>query len=171
MRTTKKSLYFDPDGISAKKLAIPVVSSLHNTAEHATLECLEPFFRGRERVRGCKIGITRNHRRYFYMIYTKYRKTEINYAVMEESGNQGSWKGPLVVMRLDTTSATRLVSITSKAHKDLAIQAVARCASLLPSQTQHTHPLTRFTNIMNIKISTLPYRKVRWPGRLQVADS
>lgn len=63
------------------------------------------------------------------MIYTKYRKTEINYAIIEESGNQGSWKGPLVVMRLDAVSATRLVSITSKTHKDLAIQAVAKYAS------------------------------------------
>ena len=170
MRTVKKSLYFDPAGIGVRRLAIPVVSSLHDTAEHATLECLGPFFRGRERIRGCKVGITKNHRRYFYMVYTKYRRTEINYAIMEESGNQGSWKGPLVVMRLDATSATRLVSITSKTHKDLAIQAVARYASLAPSHTCEAYPLTRFTSVMNAKFSTLPYRTVRWPQRLQVAD-
>lgn len=171
MRTVKKSLYFDPDGIGAKNLAIPVVSSLHGAAEYATLECLGPFLRGRERIRGCKVGITENRRRHFYMIYTKYRKTEINYAIMEESKNQGSWKGPLVVMRLDTTSATRLVSITSRTHKDLAIRAIAKYDSLLPSYTHQTHPLARFTNIMNARISALPYRQVPWPERLPATNS
>ena len=122
----KRSLYFDPDGVGVQKLGIPVVSSLHNAAEHAELESLEPFASGRERIRGCKVGIRRNQRRHFYMIYTKYRRTDTNYAIIEESGNQESWNGPLVVMRLDTASATRLVSITSKTHKDMAIQAVAR---------------------------------------------
>ena len=140
MRTVKKSLYFDPDGIGAKSLVIPVASSLHDAAEHATLECLGPFLQGRERIRGCKVGITENHRRYFYMIYTKYRKSEVNYAIMEESKNRGSWKGPLVVMRLDTTSATRLVSITSRTHKDLAMRAIARYNFSLFPHTHHAHP-------------------------------
>jgi hypothetical protein len=95
------------------------------------LECVGPFLRGRERIRGCKVGITRNRRRYFYMVYTKYRKTEVNYAIMDESGNQGSWKGPLVVMRLDAMSATRLVSITSKVHEDMAMQVVAKYVFLV----------------------------------------
>ena len=72
------------------------------------------------------MGVTRDHRRHFYMVYTKYQKNTINYSIREESGNRESWGGPLVVMRLDTNSATRLVSITSKSHKDMAIEAIAK---------------------------------------------
>lgn len=126
MRSTKKSIYFDPDGIRGRTLAIPVASSLQTVTEYAMLEYLEPFFRGRELIRGCKVGVTRNNRRYFYMIYTKYQRNIVNCSIREESGNRESWSGPLVVMRLDATSATRLVSITSKSHKDIAIQAVAK---------------------------------------------
>ena len=94
--------------------------------ECAALECIEPFIQGRELIRGCKVGVTRNHHRYFYMVYTKYQKKTVNCSIREESGNRESWCGPLVVMRLDANSATRLVSITSKSHKDTAIQAVAK---------------------------------------------
>lgn len=127
VHTTRKSLHFDPDGIGARALAIPVLSSVHSIAEYVTLESLEPFVRGRQRIRGCKVGVTKNNRRHFYVGYTKHRKTQVNSAIMEESGNRESWNGPLVVMRLDAISATRLVSITSKSHREIAIQAVAKC--------------------------------------------
>ena len=129
--TTKKCLYFDPDGIGARALDIPVTKSLHGVAERVTLECLESFVQGRQRIRGCKVGVTRNNRRYFYMVYTKHRKTQVNSAIVEESRNCESWGGPLVVMRLDAMTATRLVSITSKSHREIAMQAVAKCVSLL----------------------------------------
>ena len=126
VHSAKKCIYFDPDGIRARALAIPVVSSLQTMKECAMLECIEPFLQGRELIRGCKVGVTRNHRRYFYMVYTKYQRNTSNCSIREESGNRESWNGPLVVMRLDANSATRLVSITSKSHKDIAIQAVAK---------------------------------------------
>ena len=124
--TAKKCIYFDPNGIRARALTIPVVSDLQSAKESVTLECIGPFLQGRELIRGCKVGVTRNHHRYFYMVYTKYQKNTLNCSIREESGNRESWGGPLVVMRLDTNSATRLVSITSKSHKDIAIQAVAK---------------------------------------------
>lgn len=120
------------------------MSSLQTVTEYVTLECIDPFLHGRELIRGCKVGVTRNHRRYFYMVYTKYRKNTVNCSIREESGNQESWKGPLVVMRLDATSATRLVSITSKTHKEAAIQAVAKWVF---SVTVSTVPLQSFTFI------------------------
>jgi hypothetical protein len=123
--SSKRCLYFDPDGIRARTLAIPVASGLG--AEYAALEILEPFLQGRELIRGCRVGVTRNNRRCFYMIYTKYRRSQVNCAVQEESRNLGSWCGPLVVMRLDTFSGGRLVSITTKDHKETAIKAVAKC--------------------------------------------
>lgn len=62
------------------------------------------------------------------MVYTKYRKSQINHAIREGSGNLEGWRGPLVVMRLDALSGTRLVSVTTKAHKEAAMQAVAKWA-------------------------------------------
>ena len=131
MHTTKKCLYFDPDGIGARTVDIPMLRSILGVAEHVTLESLESFFQGRQRIRGCKVGVTKNNRRHFYMVYTKHRKTQVNSAIMEESGNRESWDGPLVVMRLDSVTATRLVSITSKSHREIAILAVAKYVSLL----------------------------------------
>ena len=134
---TKKCLYFDPDGIGARTMGVPVLSSLRGTAECVRLECLGQFLRGSGRIRGCKVGVTRNSRRYFYMVYTKHWKTQVNSSIMEESGNRESWNGPLVVMRLDAVSATRLVSITSKSHREVAIQAVAKCVFLLVLRVPH----------------------------------
>ena len=135
--------------------------------EYATLECVEPFFQGKELVRGCKVGVTENRRRYFYMIYTKYRKNAVNYSILEESGDQESWGGPLIVMRLDVASATRLVSITSKSHRDIAIQAVAKLvllATALTACSQFVSLLyTRFTRIMNSRISASTGKRLRWP--------
>ena len=62
-------------------MAIPVVSSLQTVKEYATLECIGSFLQGRELIRGCKIGVTRNHRRYFYMVYTKYQKNTVNCSI------------------------------------------------------------------------------------------
>jgi hypothetical protein len=125
VHSSKRCLYFDPDGIRARTRDIPVASSL--CAEYATLEILEPFLQGRELIRGCRVGVTRNNRRHFYMIYTKYRRGQVNCAVQEESRNLVRWCGPLVVMRLDAFSGGRLVSITTKDHKETAIKAVAKC--------------------------------------------
>jgi hypothetical protein len=131
--TTKKCLYFDPDGIGAQTVDIPMMRNLLGVAEYVTLESIDSFFQGRQRIRGCKVGVTRNNRRYFYMVYTKHRKTQVNSAIMEESGNREFWHGPLVVMRLDAVTATRLVSITSKSHREIAILAVAKYVpSLIP---------------------------------------
>lgn len=91
------------------------------------MECLDSFAQGRERIRGCKVGVTKNNRRYFCMVYTKYCKTQTNSSITEESGNRESWNGPLVVVRLDAVSATRLVSITSRFHREISVQAVAKC--------------------------------------------
>jgi len=107
-------------------------------AEYATLECLEPFIQGRELIRGCKVGVTRNNRRHFYMVYTKYRRSQVNSAVREESGNLESWCGPLVVMRLDAFSGARLVSITTKYHKETAIKAAAKWVFLTITDTALT---------------------------------
>lgn len=60
------------------------------------------------------------------MIYTKYRRSQVNFSIREESGNLESWCGPLVVMRLDTFSGTRLVSITTKDDRETAIKAAAK---------------------------------------------
>ena len=137
--TTKKCLYFDPDGIGARTIDIPMLRSLLGVAEHVNLESLESFFQGRQRIRGCKVGVTRNNRRHFYMVYTKHRKTQVNSAIMEESRNREYWDGPLVVMRLDAVTATRLVSITSKSHREIAILAVAKYVFLLTTEIAPTY--------------------------------
>jgi len=122
------------------------------------LEYLDPFFEGRELIRGCKVGVTKNHRRYFYMIYTKYRRNTVNCSIREESGNRESWNGPLVAMRLDATSATRLVSITSKSHKDIAIQAVAKWVSLATVHTAclrfvaHRYQVHKYYELQNLHL-------------------
>ena len=81
------------------------------------------------------------------MVYTKYRKNTVNCSIREESGNQESWKGPLVVVRLDATSAKRFVSITSKSHRDIAIQAVAKWVFFV---TAYTLPLQPFTHLYKV---------------------
>ena len=122
----KRGLYFDPDGTRATIVNIPVTNSSCGSGQFASLELLSPFRSGRELVRGCRVRVTRHHQRHYYMVYTKYRRDRENISVREESGGQGSWKGPVVVMRLDTRSATRLVSVTSRVHRELAIAAIAR---------------------------------------------
>lgn len=124
---------------------MPVLSSLYGLAECATLECLDSFVRGRERTRGCKVGVTKNNRRYFYMVYTKRRRSQVNSAITEESRGNESWNGPLVVMRLDTASATRLVSITSRSHREIAIQAAAKYVF-------HSLPYATPTEAIDIKV-------------------
>lgn len=122
----KRGLYFDPDGTCAMFVNIPITNGRYGGDQFATLELLGPFHGGRELVRGCRVCVTRHQRRHYYMVYTKYRRSQENVSVREESGGQENWKGPVVVMRLDTPSATRLVSVTSRVHRELAISAIAR---------------------------------------------
>ena len=168
IHSSKKCCYFDPDAIRIRTLDIPVASSPLTVTEYAVLERLEPFRQGRELVRGCKVGITRNNRRHFYMVYTKYRRGQINYAILEEYGGVESWRGPLVVMRLDALSATRLVSISTKAHKEAAIMAVAKWVFSVVIDTILItgHCCTRFIDTMNTRISTSPRGRVQWAQML-----
>jgi len=122
----KRGIYFDPDGTRATFVGIPITNSRRSSDQRAVLELLDTFCSGREIVRGCRVSVTRHQQRHYYMVYTKYRRNQENISVREESRGLESWKGPVVVMRLDTRSATRLVSVTSRVHRELAIKAIAR---------------------------------------------
>jgi len=122
----KRCLYFDPDGTCATFVDIPVTNSCSSDDQFAMLELLDPFLSGRELVHGCRVRVAWDQRHHYYMVYTKYRRSQENISVRDESNGQESWKGPVVVMRLDTRSATRLVSMTSGIHRELAIRAMAR---------------------------------------------
>lgn len=110
-----------------------------------------------------------NQRRHYFMVYTKYRRSQENISVRDESGGMESWKGPVVVMRLDTRSATRLVSVTSRVHHELAIKAIARYVELVVSVAfpRLTH-CNRYAKFMNQQISTAAAqrRRVSWPQYL-----
>lgn len=122
----KRSIYFDPEGFRASAVTVPVVDSLFSSDQFVVLESLDPFSRGPGAIRGCKVCIADQQRQNFYLVFTKYRKKAINFAIKGESDGQETWGGPLLVMRLDKLTATRIVSISNKAHKDSAIKAAAR---------------------------------------------
>ena len=135
----KRCLYFDPYGTRAAFVDMSITNSRRSGDQFALLELLGPFRGGRELVRGCRVCVTQHQRRHYYMVYTKYRRSQENVSVREESRGQESWNGPVVVMRLDTRSATRLVSMTNKVHRELAIRAIAR---YLRFETPPCLPLT-----------------------------
>jgi len=124
----KRGIYFDPNGIRATITTIPVFDNIFSSDQFVALETLAAFSRGREAIRGCKVCVIKQQKRFFYVIFSKYRRGLVNFAIKGESTDQETWRGPLVVMRLDTQTASRVVSISSKFHRELAITAAARYA-------------------------------------------
>jgi hypothetical protein len=129
----KRSIYFDPEGIGATAVTIPVLDSLFSSDQFVSLESLDPFSRGREAIRGCKVCVVDQQQRDFYIVFTKYRMRIVNFAINGESNGQESWRGPMLVMRLDKLTATRIVSVSNKAHRDSAIKAAAMYVLLIHS--------------------------------------
>jgi len=165
----KRCLYFDPDGACATSISVSVTNSLSSSDQFAMLELLDPFVGGRELVRGCRVRVVWHQQRHYFMVYTKYRRSQENISVRDESGGQESWKGPVVVMRMDTRSATRLVSITSRIHRELAIRAVARYTKFSTFVCFYwlTHP-GRYAEYMNQRISSAftQRKRISWPRYL-----
>jgi hypothetical protein len=107
-------------------VTIPVFDNVFSSDQFVALETLEAFSYGRETIRGCKVCVLSQHKRFFYVVFSKYRRGSVNFAIKGESSDQETWRGPLVVMRLDNLTAKRIVSISNKSHKELAITAVSR---------------------------------------------
>lgn len=107
-------------------MTIPVFSNVFSSDQFVALETLEAFSCGRETIRGCKVCVLSQQKRFFYVVFSKYRRGTINFAVKGQSLDQETWRGPLVVMRLDNQTAKRIVSISNKSHKELAITAMTK---------------------------------------------
>lgn len=122
----KRGVYFDPDGIRASTATIPVFDNVFSSDQFVALETLGAFSRGREAIRSCKVCVISQQKRFFYVVFSKYQKGWVNFAVKGQSFDEESWRGPLVAMRLDGLTAKRIVSISSKYHRELAIEAVAK---------------------------------------------